>query len=392
MHWTSCLSTVPDTGAAVDEVAEQAAERLGATPDLAFVFASRHHRAQFDRLVSRLSDALGRAPLVGCGAGGVIGAGREIEDAPALAVVTGHLPGVHVAPFHFEPQEVPPPGTATATWDARLGLPEPSAPDFIVMPDPFTCRVGDFIQAMDEAYPDASIVGGMPSGGTQAGDNAMFVGPRVHGAGIVGIALSGNLVVDTVVAQGCRPVGAPMFVTRGGGNVIAELDGRAPSEVLQDLYAQASARDQKLMRSALHLGVVMREAQEVYRQGDFLIRNIIALDGRTGSVGVATTVEPGQVVQFHIRDAETSADDLDRLLDAHEQGTEPAGSLLFSCLGRGENLYGEPDHDSRAFQRRFGAVPLGGFFCGGEIGPVAGQTHLHGYTSVFAMFRRRRAD
>ena len=392
MHWTSCLSTAPDASAAVDQVAEEVTDRLGAAPDLAFVFASRHYRASFDDLAPRLADALGRAPLIGCGAGGVIGSGREVEETPGLAVVAAHQPGVAVAPFHFEPQGVPPPGTATATWDARLGLPDASAPHFIIMPDPFTCRVGDFVQAMDEAYPQACIVGGMPSGGAQAGDNAMFLGNRLHGSGVVGVALSGNLVIDTVVAQGCRPVGAPMFVTRGGGNVIAELDGRAPSEVLQDLYSQASARDQKLMRSALHIGVVMRESQEVYRQGDFLIRNIIALDGRTGSVGVATAIEPGQVVQFHIRDAETSAEDLDRLLVAHDEGSEPAGALLFSCLGRGENLYGEPDHDTKAFARRFGSVPVGGFFCGGEIGPVAGQTHLHGYTSVFAMFRRRRAD
>ena len=34
-----------------------------------------------------------------------------------------------------------------------------------------------------------------------------------------------------------------------------------------------------------------------------------------------------------------------------------------------------------------GAVPLGGFFCNGEIGPVNGTTYLHGYTSCFGLFR-----
>ena len=33
-----------------------------------------------------------------------------------------------------------------------------------------------------------------------------------------------------------------------------------------------------------------------------------------------------------------------------------------------------------------GNTPLGGFFCNGEIGPVAGTTHLHGYTSAFGLF------
>jgi small ligand-binding sensory domain FIST len=97
------------------------------------------------------------------------------------------------------------------------------------------------------------------------------------------------------------------------------------------------------------------------------------------------------VVQFHLRDAATSAHDLEAVLARYQEGPprRPAGSLLFSCLGRGEHLYGRPDHDTAAFQRRLGPVPLGGFFCNGEIGPVHGSTFLHGYTSAFGLFRKR---
>ena len=65
---------------------------------------------------------------------------------------------------------------------------------------------------------------------------------------------------------------------------------------------------------------------------------------------------------------------------------KPRGALLFSCLGRGAHLYGEPDHDSRAFAQEVGEVALGGFFCNGEIGPVGDTTYLHGYTSSFGLF------
>ena len=64
------------------------------------------------------------------------------------------------------------------------------------------------------------------------------------------------------------------------------------------------------------------------------------------------------------------------------------GALIFSCLGRGENLYEKPDFDSGLFQRYFANVPLAGFFGNGEIGPVGGRTFLHGYTSAFALFRQ----
>jgi small ligand-binding sensory domain FIST len=69
----------------------------------------------------------------------------------------------------------------------------------------------------------------------------------------------------------------------------------------------------------------------------------------------------------------------------------PHGALLFSCLGRGVWLYGVPDHDSDAFRRHVGAVPLGGFFGNGEIGPVERHAFLHGFTSAFALFRPRIA-
>ena len=67
-----------------------------------------------------------------------------------------------------------------------------------------------------------------------------------------------------------------------------------------------------------------------------------------------------------------------------------AGALLFQCSGRGMGLYGQADHDSNAFRRLVGDVPLGGFFCNGEIGPIQNATHLHGYTSAFAVFREKK--
>ena len=88
--------------------------------------------------------------------------------------------------------------------------------------------------------------------GEQPGGNALFLGPSVHRSGLVGVALSGDIEVDTIVAQGCRPVGLPMFVTKAHGNVIWELDGRRAVEVLQELFADLSAADQELAR---HLAV-----------------------------------------------------------------------------------------------------------------------------------------
>jgi len=393
MHWTSSLSTAPDANAAIDEVVGAVTSQLGGTPDLVFVFVSPHHLSAMPWLAGRLSKEFGHAPVVGNMAAGVIGSGHELEEGAALAVAAAHLPGVTVNPFFLEAAEVPPPGTPTAGWDARLGLGGGEAPNFVVMPDPFTTRPTDLVEALDGAYPDSTIVGGVTSGAAKAGDSRLLCGNEVHEGGVVGVALTGNITMDAVVAQGCRPVGSPMFVTRGSGNVIAELDGRPTAQTLQGLYDRLPNKQQQQLRDGLQLGLGMTAEREVYTHGDFLIRDVIGLDARTGSMAVGAPIKTGQVVQFHVRDAQTSADDLDALLaEACQSEDAPAGALLFSCLGRGKGLYGDGDHDSSVFAKHAPSSPVAGFFCGGEIGPVGGQTHVHGYTSVFAVFRRRNAN
>ena len=134
----------------------------------------------------------------------------------------------------------------------------------------------------------------------------------------------------------------------------------------------------------------MREAQAQYVQGDYLIRNLLGSDATSGALQVAAELHDNQIVQFHLRDRDTAAYDLEQALarlDRVPDSERPCGSLLFSCTGRGMHLYGHPDHDSHTFSRHVGDVPLGGFFCNGEIGPVQGRTFVHGYTSAFALFR-----
>jgi small ligand-binding sensory domain FIST len=183
-----------------------------------------------------------------------------------------------------------------------------------------------------------------------------------------------------------------MFVTRCDRNIIWQLDGMAPLEVLQRLHARLDERDKDLFRHSLFLGIAMSENREEYRAGDFLIRNLAGVDSSSGALAIGALLEENCIVQFHLRDAETSGEEVETLLHRHraESAAKPSGALLFSCLGRGQFLYGHPDHDTNVFRREIGEVPLGGFFCNGEIGPVQGTTFLHGYTSAFGLFRTKK--
>jgi small ligand-binding sensory domain FIST len=273
-----------------------------------------------------------------------------------------------------------------------LGVARDERPHFVVLADPFTFDSETLIRGLDQTYPESCKIGGLASGGRQPGSNVLFHGSDIHRSGAVGLALCGDVELDTIVAQGCRPVGDPMFVTRCDRNIIWQLDGMPPLKVLQDLHARLDDRDRDLFRHSLFLGIAMSENKERYLPGDFLVRNLAGVDSSSGAIAVGAVLEENCIVQFHLRDAQTSAEEVEALLvrrRGESAGQEPQGALLFSCLGRGQFLYGHPDHDTNAFRRHLGEVPLGGFFCNGEIGPVHGTTFLHGYTSAFGLFRPR---
>ncbi|MEE2830135.1 MAG: FIST C-terminal domain-containing protein, partial [Myxococcota bacterium] len=241
--------------------------------------------------------------------------------------------------------------------------------------------------------PESTSLGGLASGGHEPGDHALFLNDEVHREGGVVLAMTGNIRVDTIVAQGCRPVGEPMRVTSCHGNFVVELDARKPAEVLRAVYESSSEVDRHLIQTSLFLGIALDEEAPGTGDEGFLIRNVLGLDPEEGVLAVGAQLTRHQRVQFHVRDQKTSRQDLGSLLSAlsHEETEEagPCGALLFSCLGRGARLYGEPGHDSRLFLEHLGPIPLGGFFCNGEIGPVQGRPFVHGYTSVFGLFRPR---
>ena len=317
-----------------------------------------------------------------------------MEQEPALSLTVASLPGVSVKPIRLEGRSLPSLDAAPDDWHDALGVDPAAEPQFVLLVDPISFPAQNLLLGMDYAYPGAAKIGGLASAAQGTRQNGLFLGRDYHDSGAVGVALSGNIIVETVVAQGCRPIGEPMRITRSDRNFLVELDDQPPIDVLRRIYQRAGQRDRDLMQHSLFLGVVMDEFIDDPQQGDFLIRNVMGMDQRSGVLAIGEMLKEGQLVQFHLRDAETSADDLTAVLERYaiDNRENPAhGALLFSCLGRGKYLYGKSNHDTEVFHDKVGAaVPLGGFFCNGEIGPVSGTTFLHGYTSSFGIFRPRR--
>lgn len=398
MLWASAVSDAGDARHAAMAAASSVAEQLnGAPPDVAFVFYSPHHRAEPTAISAAVAETLLPRHLLGCSAGGVIGAGHEIEERPGLSITAARLPGASVRSFRIDDADLPDEDAPPRAWEAALGVPaqDPASgpPHFVVLADPFSFSADRLLRGLDYAYPKSAKVGGLASASDRPGGNSLLADGDVLSAGCVGVALSGAIAMDTVVAQGCRPVGSPMRVTRARENFVLELDGKPALEVLKDLLPRLSERDQKLARGALFLGVDT-DPLSAAGPAEYLIRNILGVRQDDGALAIGELPRIGQAVQFHLRDALASAEDLETRMGHYAEDVlarpgvaHPVGALLFSCLGRGMNLYGRPDHDTDLFRERLGDMPLGGFFANGEIGPVGGATRLHGFTSSFALFR-----
>ena len=396
MKWSSAVSEKLSLSEAVIDCASEIREDLGVHhPDLVVAFVSAHHASDYTSLPDLVREHLGDSTLIGCSAGGVIGAGREVEHSPGLALTAAHLPEVVIEPFHIEHDALPDGDAPPDAWEALVGTSPGVDPHFLLLADPFSIRGEHLLMGLDYAFPNSVKIGGLASGANQPGDNALYMLDQVHSSGAVGLAVHGNIAVDTVVAQGCRPIGQPMQITACRSNVLSGLDDRTPFEILKEIFAGLNDRDRELAQHSLFLGVVMDVFNESPQIGDFLIRNIVGGDPRRGELSIGEMLKEGQTVQFHLRDADTSVQDLDGMLTqyaANHPVHQEAGAILFSCLGRGSHLYGRADHDTDMFREKVGVIPLAGFFCNGEIGPVGGSTFLHGYTSSFGIFRPKYGE
>jgi small ligand-binding sensory domain FIST len=385
MAWASGLSERIDAGEAAREAVASAREALGASPDLALVFASSLYAPSYPALTAKLAELLPGCAVAGCSALGVIGGGREVERREAISVMLAKLPQARCKVFHLEvlPRD-------DAGWQQLTGV-APAAHDgttFLLFADTFSVDVEALLARFDAAYPRAVKLGGTSSGAARAGEAALFFEQRLLRDGVVGVALSPPLKVEAVVAQGCRPIGETMIITRSRDSVIQELNVGKPMDALQRTFKALSPRDQELGRHSLYVGIEMRSGAHRYDHGDFLVREVAGFEPKSGAMAISGRCQDYQAVQFHLRDAQTSAQDLERRVTEARQRLGDAavnGALLFSCLGRGQALYGSSNHDSDLLRRIVGAIPIAGFFGAGEIGPVGGRTFLHGYTSSIAL-------
>lgn len=378
-------------GAVPDAVAA-AAEALGASPTLAIVEVSAPGDALAGGRALAHAAALIReihagCVIVGSTAHGVIGE-SSVEVAPAISVWLARLPGCHPRPFRLATVPAPHGGLALT------GLPDMAVDDrlAILLADPWTLPIDPVVAAFSRIDGPLPVVGGLVSGAAKRGDSRLLLDGAVFDNGAVGVVLDEAAPVRVIVSQGCRPIGPPMAVTASSGSTIQSLAGRPALERIREVIESLDEGDRALAVRGLHVGIARDDGVDGGSAADYVIRGIMGADASTGEISVGDDVPVGAIVCLHLRDADSADADLRSVLHLVGEGPPAAGAYLVTCNGRGSAMFTTPDHDAAMVRDHLGTDAVGGFFAAGEIGPVGGANHVHGFTAVVMLVERERGS
>ena len=332
-----------------------------------------------------------RTPLLaGCSSHALVVNDHEIEREGGLALALYHLPGAELHGFRFPSRDVDADADADY-WVRESGVKPDQARGWLVFADPFHLRTDQWLRGWNAAYAPRPILGGLAAGRDGEYASQVYLNGQVYDDGGVAISVGGAVGMAGLVAQGCEPVGETWTITRAEGNVIHRIGNRPAYEVLQETFASLPESQRNRAQGNIFVGLAVNEYTDDFRRGDFLIRNLIGGDPKSGALAVAAFPRAGQTVQFQLRDAAAATADLAEHLA--QTRTDLAGKLVYGgclcvCNGRGTHLFGRADHDASLVARSLGPLAFAGFFGNGEFGPVGPRNFIHGYSATLALFTK----
>ena len=390
VHARSAIVDGSDWKTAVDKAVCRVNQDAPEQPvSVALLFLTVNFKDNYEEILEQVRFETRAVHLIGCSAVGLIGNGQELEGRSGISLMTLRLPNTSLTTCHFDLQtleeEHPP-----EFWRHKIGVAPDQVSGWLLFGDPFNTPCDRLVTELGAAYPNKPIIGGLASTPfTDEPESFLFLDNKIVQNGAVGIAIGTGTRIDTIISQGCTPIGTPHTITKADQNIIFEIGSQPAYDVLVDTVKKLDSDLQSRARGNLFVGLVMNEYLEEYKRGDFLIRNILGANPEQGFLAVGALPKAGQTLQFQLRDRAAAHEEMVTLLETvhRKMGkTRPFAALVCSCNGRGIGLFQLPNHDAEQVGKIFDPVEVAGFFCSGEIGPVGDKNFLHGYTSAIALF------
>ena len=355
-----------------------------AKADLAIVFATINYQTEYEDLYQAVQSNSSCDELIGCSGMTVLTSAGEFEEEPALAVMVIRSEQLSAVSFSAR-------GTASEVSEQIQENIE-SGPDdgslLVIFPDVRALNPAELVKHIGSDGAALPVVGAAVSGDATGAQMYHWKGEEATEGGLTGVLLTGNFSTEIGVAQGCQPIGRPREITRAEGRVIFELDGEPALENFKGTLQLLTQDDIRKSGGTVFVGIAMDPENINPNRGDFLIRNLVGINEEHAALAVSEEISEGQLVQFHLRNPNAAADEIQAIIAQLTEKTRqhpPAFGLYFNCLGRGKGLYGAANHDISVIQDKFPGLPVIGFFGNSEFAPIGGRNFAHAYTGVFVL-------
>lgn len=352
----------PDWQSAVAHTLKQ----LGSIPEeatLGFVYVTEQHAVNFANIVRRLRDETGIPHWCGTIGSALCATNTEYYDESALVALVMDIPPEH---FHV--------------FNASQSLSDPKNNDTVhvaaVHADPRNGQLAEQITELPDRIGNGYLIGGLSSSQTHF---HQFADELTEG-GISGVIFDEQVPIITGLSQGCSPVGPIHTLTESDSNIAIMIDHRPALDVMKEDIGEILSRDLNRIGGYIFAGFPVADTDT----GDYLVRNLMGIDPDSGALAIGEYLQDGRSVMFCKRDGVTAVEDLQRMVKKLKQraGDHIKGALYFSCVGRGQHMFGEPNRELELISEILGDIPLAGFYANGEI---AGN-RLYGYTGVLTLF------
>ncbi len=365
-------------------------ERLEGEVSLGLIFVTPKFFNDAEKLLE-IVRIYGRTPvLAGCSTNGLIVNGSEIEEEEGIVLGLYHLPGAIVKGYFISNEEVYS-AQDSDFWHQKLGCDESNG--WIAFSDPFLFDSELWLQQWNIAFKDSPITGGIAGGNIKDKETQIYLNGDVLSGGCVVVLISGDVELKVVVSQGAKPIGEPWTITKADHNIIFEIANMPAFDLLVETFSKFPYKEQKRVIQNLLIGLAINEYREEFKCGDFIIRNLLGGDPKTGIIAIGGRPRTGQSIQFQQRDPVIATKELEELLCEFKKSIQQVdnyGGCLFCCTGRGCSMFDEPCHDASRVQKILGKMPISGAFFNGEFGPVQNINCLHGYSASLALFTKKK--
>ncbi len=355
-------SHLTDWQLAVEECLEQLAQ-IPPAASLGFIYITDSYASHFADIVKTLHERTAVTHWVGTVGMAVCCTRTEYYEQPAIVMLVTDIPETK---FHL----------FTSASDLASLTPAQGVRVAIVHGDPRNGQIASVIQKFPDAIGNGYLVGGLTSSNSH---HYQLVDQPVEG-NLSGVILEDDVPVITGLTQGCSPLGPVHQLTESENNIAISIDQRPALDVMKEDIGEVLARDLDRIGGYIFAGFPVADSDT----GDYLVRNLMGIDPNSGAIAVGEYLHAGTPIMFCKRDGKTASDDLERMVSKLKSRTKGniKGGLYFSCLGRGQHMFGRPHREMELIADILGDIPIVGFYANGEI---AGN-RLYGYTGVLTLF------